>query len=252
VTTGDPHTSGLEQSVAAWRQWAAWGLLAVVAVTAVVALAWTAVHAAAAHSAASRSTVSSRPVLTASSALRITVEGDLPTRAPAVASSPAAASAARVRPAVTAPRQVQVQPPAVAAQSRPPAAPPPPPPPPPRNMLISADGTLSTGVGVYSDCTGQAPVPRTTAAIDTCIGGVTYFDGHNPGVFTPLMHMGPGAVITWYDNSAASHRLRIVSVRQWVRTDGPPPLATDSVVAQFQTCVADDGSIDRILDAVPA
>ena len=52
MTTGDPHTSGLEQSVAAWRQWAAWGLLAVVAVTAVVALAWTAVHAAAAHSAA--------------------------------------------------------------------------------------------------------------------------------------------------------------------------------------------------------
>jgi len=119
-------------------------------------------------------------------------------------------------------------------------------------MLISADGTLSTGVGVYSDCTGQAPVPRTTAAIDTCIGGVTYFDGHNPGVFTPLMSMPIGEVITWWDSAGHAHPLRIVAERRWAHTSGTLGPATAGVVAQFQTCITADGSVNLIIDAVPA
>jgi hypothetical protein len=46
------------------------------------------------------------------------------------------------------------------------------------------------------------------------------------------------------------HRLRIVAVRDWVPTDGAPPVVEPDVVAQFQTCVKEDGSLERILDAV--
>jgi hypothetical protein len=125
----------------------------------------------------------------------------------------------------------------------------------PRNLLVSADGSLDTPVTVYDDCSGQAELTHTAAAIDTCVGGRTYFVGHNAGVFTPLLDLGVGDLITWYDDHGAAHRLRIVRARDdWVRDDGVPPLATAAVVAQFQTCETayPDGSRDRILDAVAA
>jgi hypothetical protein len=91
------------------------------------------------------------------------------------------------------------------------------------------------------------------AAIDTCIPGPQYFVGHNVGVFTPLMHMGVGAIITYYDGSAIGHAWRVVSVRgDWRSANGVPPATGPDVVAQFQTCVVADGSVDRILDVVPA
>jgi hypothetical protein len=132
------------------------------------------------------------------------------------------------------------------------ASPPAPAPGGPVNLLTSADGTLHTAVGVYSDCTGAAPVPTDMAAVDTCVRGRTYFVGHNQGVFTPLMHMGPGSLITWYDSRGVVHRFRIVAVRD--TAGGAHPLTTTSrrVDAQFQTCAVADGSIDRILDAVKA
>ncbi|TMD09463.1 MAG: hypothetical protein E6J03_01650 [Chloroflexi bacterium] len=122
----------------------------------------------------------------------------------------------------------------------------------PVNWLTSADGTLHTAVGVYSDCTGAAPVPTDMAAVDTCVRGRTYFVGHNQGVFTPLMHLGPGSLITWYDARGAVHRYRVVAVRD--TAGGAHPLTTTShrVDAQFQTCALANGSVDRILDAVRA
>jgi hypothetical protein len=125
----------------------------------------------------------------------------------------------------------------------------------PRNLLRSADGSLDTPVTVYDDCSGQSELTHDAAAIDTCVGGRTYFVGHNAGVFTPLLSVHAGDVITWYDGAGADHRLRIVAVRHnWLRDDGVPPLAMGAVVAQFQTCETayPDGSHDRILDAVPA
>jgi len=129
---------------------------------------------------------------------------------------------------------------------------PPPAPNGPRNWLQSADGTLHTAVGLYSDCSGASPIPADTAAIDTCIRGRTYLVGHNAGVFTPLMHMGVGSIITWYDQNGVAHPLRVVAVRDM--TGGAQPLTTTShqVAAQFQTCAAANGSVDRILDAVRA
>jgi hypothetical protein len=122
----------------------------------------------------------------------------------------------------------------------------------PTNLLTSADGTLHTGVGVYTDCTGTAPVPTDIAAVDTCVRGRTYFVGHNQGVFTPLMHMGVGSLLTWYDAGGAVHRYRVVAVRD--AAGGARPLTTSSrrVDAQFQTCAVANGSVDRILDAVRA
>lgn len=125
----------------------------------------------------------------------------------------------------------------------------------PANTLLSGDGTLDTTVTPYADCTGATELTHSTAAIDTCVSGRIYFVGHNAGVFTPLLDLGVGSVITWYDNGGAAHVLRVVSVRDnWLRDDGVPPLTNGRVVAQFQTCETayPDGSHDRILDAVAA
>jgi hypothetical protein len=122
----------------------------------------------------------------------------------------------------------------------------------PTNLLTSADGTLHTAVGVYSDCSGAAPVPTTMAAVDTCVRGRTYFVGHNQGVFTPLMHMGPGSMLTWYDARGVVHRYRVVAVRDTAGGAHPLNTTTRRVDAQFQTCALADGSVIRILDAVRA
>jgi hypothetical protein len=122
----------------------------------------------------------------------------------------------------------------------------------PRDWLTSADKTLSTAVGVYSDCSGAAPVPQNMAAIDTCVKGRIYFVGHNAGVFTPLMHMAAGALITWYDGRGVAHVFRVVEVHD---TAGAQPMTAPSqksIVAQFQTCETPNGSVDRILDAASA
>jgi hypothetical protein len=166
-------------------------------------------------------------------------------RAPAPAQAPAAPHApqavARVAPA----------PARAAAPARAPARAPAPVPVAHSNRLISADGTLNTGVGYYSDCTGRSELSHAFAAIYTCIGGRTYFIGHNPGVFTPLLHMGVGSIITWYDGHSNAHRLRIIGVRIWYRSANAPGLL-GGAVAEFQTCISADGSVDRILDAAPA
>jgi hypothetical protein len=122
----------------------------------------------------------------------------------------------------------------------------------PRNLLTSADGTLNTAVGVYSDCSGATAVPTDMAAVDTCVRGRTYFVGHNQGVFTPLMHMDVGSVITWYDGRGAVHHYRVVAVRDAAGGAHPLTTTTHRVAAQFQTCAVADGSVDRILDAVAA
>jgi hypothetical protein len=122
----------------------------------------------------------------------------------------------------------------------------------PTDLLTSADGTLHTAVGVYTDCTGAAPVPTGMAAVDTCVRGRTYFVGHNQGVFTPLMHMGVGSLLTWYDAGGAVHRYRVVAVRDTAGGARPLTTTTRRVDAQFQTCAVANGSVDRILDAVRA
>jgi hypothetical protein len=120
----------------------------------------------------------------------------------------------------------------------------------PHNLVFTGDNAVLTSVGTYTDCTGQAELTHIAAAIDTCVGGVRYFIGHNPGVFTGLMHVGVGGLIGYYDGGGRLHRFEVVAVRTWLRKSGVPPPAAAGVVAQFQTCITPDGSVDRILDAV--
>ncbi|HEX3606407.1 MAG TPA: hypothetical protein VH134_10830 [Candidatus Dormibacteraeota bacterium] len=117
-------------------------------------------------------------------------------------------------------------------------------------MLNSDDHTLHASVGTYSDCTGRTPLQSGEAALDPCIKGRHYFLGHNAGVFTPLLHMQPGDHLDWTDGRGADHRLRIVAVRDWYPNHGAPPVTEPDVVAQFQTCAREDGSLERILDTV--
>jgi hypothetical protein len=122
----------------------------------------------------------------------------------------------------------------------------------PSDRLVSADGTLNVAVGVYADCSGSSPIDPARADVDTCFVDRTYFVGHSPGVFSPLLKMGAGSLLTWYDHVGVPHPLRVVSQRDLPRSTPSLQLTRGDVAAEFQTCLTADGSLDRILDAVPA
>lgn len=123
-----------------------------------------------------------------------------------------------------------------------------------QSLLLSAPDRLvsADGLGVYADCSGNSPIDTAKADIDPCFLGRTYFVGHSPGVFSPLLHMGVDSLITWYDAVGLAHPLRVVSERDFGRNSRTLQLSQPDVVAQFQTCLTNDGSMDRILDAIPA
>lgn len=54
------------------------------------------------------------------------------------------------------------------------------------------------------------------------------------------------------DGNGHSVVYRVIAVRDFRRNSAPLTLARPDVVAQFQTCLNTDGSLDRILDAVLA
>jgi hypothetical protein len=200
------------------------------------------------------SVVSPVPGITASAAVSVDMVPNrdhidataTPTPAPTPASTPVPTAVPVVQRAASAP--VVVPAPVV---RRPASTPPPPPAPVVLRNRLTGGGGLDTAVGVYGDCSGHSELTHAMAAIDTCISGPQYFVGHNVGVFTPLMRMGVGAIITYYDNSSIAHVWRVVSVRpNWVSANGVPAVTGADVVAQFQTCVVPDGSVDRILDVV--
>jgi len=118
------------------------------------------------------------------------------------------------------------------------------------NRIVSEDGTLDVAVGVYSDCSGHTPVKADRAELDECVAGRAYFLGHNPGVFTPLLALGVGSRITWFDGQGLAHRMIVVARRDTLWSSGLARPVSASVVAQFQTCLTPDGAVDRVLDAV--
>jgi hypothetical protein len=121
------------------------------------------------------------------------------------------------------------------------------------NWLRAEDGSISVAVGTYNDPTGNAVVPSGEAVLDLAMRDVPwYFDGHNPGVFTPLLNEGAGSYFDYWDGTGREHRFKIVAVRSWYRDWNEPPPVTPLVVAQFQTCKTLDGSWDYIYDAVAA
>ena len=105
---------------------------------------------------------------------------------------------------------------------------------------------------MYADCSGSSPIDANRADVDRCFVDRTYFVGHSPGVFSPLLQMGAGSLLTWYDGEGVAHPLRIVSRRDLPRSTETLELSQPDVVAEFQTCLTADGSVVRILDAVRA
>ena len=103
-------------------------------------------------------------------------------------------------------------------------------------MLIGAG--IDTAVTDYSGCTAAASVPQNEAAIYTCVTWDTYFLGHNPGVFTPLLSVQDGTNLTYYDSAGVAHQYVIEGYVDLALPGGTPqpPAGT---VAQFQTCLSD-------------
>jgi hypothetical protein len=125
-------------------------------------------------------------------------------------------------------------------------------PPPPVSQVVSSDLGLDVPVvDTYTDCFGRTEVSHAGAELDACLPG-TYFIGHNPGPFTPLMNAEVGTRMTFFDATGLPHDYRVVSVRSWMASWGPPPFTESDVTAQFQTCLTLDGTWDRILDVAPA
>jgi hypothetical protein len=153
----------------------------------------------------------------------------------------------------------------------PPPAPPPPPPPPPvprvapppapaidyfsaphTNWVMVPSVGINVAVGSYTDCNAGTPVPRGIAARDWCAPASTvYLLGHNPGVFSPLPGVQPGALVRYWDANGLATTYAVRSVtRQSINNDtemytpGPPHL-------DFQTCANADGSMLWIVIAYP-
>jgi hypothetical protein len=116
---------------------------------------------------------------------------------------------------------------------------------------LNGPNTL-TGYGIdvtvvnYPDCSGKSDVPHGVAAIDTCVSWGRYFVGHNPGVFTPLVGMPDGTVLTYHDGADLATRYVIEgSLESSAGDPVPPPPA--GATAQFQTCLTPSGSVIRDL-----
>jgi hypothetical protein len=119
----------------------------------------------------------------------------------------------------------------------------------PNTGASGANTLIGYGVDVhvinYVDCTGKTFPAEGVASIYTCVSWDNYFIGHNPGVFTPLLNMPDGTVMTYYDASDTAHQYVIEgSVETSVGLPVPyPPAGT---AAQFQTCVTPTGSDIRV------
>lgn len=147
---------------------------------------------------------------------------------------------------------IATPPPAVAVAVQRPA-----PPPAPAILTVRANTIviprlgLSLPVGWYSDCLGQAAVPRWGAWRWSCAGANnTYIMAHNPGTFTPILHLQVGDVVKYGDPSGQVHTYRVSSTTIVTNTTLWPLAATDALSLTLQTCWTWDGSRDFIVRAV--
>jgi sortase (surface protein transpeptidase) len=119
------------------------------------------------------------------------------------------------------------------------------------NTIVIPSLGLSLPVGWYSDCLGQAPVPRWGAWRWSCAGtNNTYIMAHNPGTFTPILRLHVGDVVEYGDSSGRVHTYRVSSTTIVTNTTLWPLASTDAVSLTLQTCWTWDGSRDFIVRAV--
>jgi hypothetical protein len=87
-------------------------------------------------------------------------------------------------------------------------------------------------VGSYTDCNASTPVPCGIAARDWCVpDGTVHLLGHNPGVFSTLHRVQPGALVRYWDGNGNATTYAVRSVTRMsvnedseIHTPGPPHL----------------------------
>ena len=114
-------------------------------------------------------------------------------------------------------------------------------------MLIG--GGVDASVTWYTDCSGNSAVPRNSVAIDTCDTAVTYFVGHNPGLFTPLMSDGAGTHLTYYNGNGTATGYVIEGYWDITRAGATFPSPPAGTIAEFQTCVDPSATVVRVFYA---
>jgi hypothetical protein len=152
-----------------------------------------------------------------------------------VAPAPEAAApvATAVQPAPPAARPV-VAPPAVHA-----------------NTIVIPRLGLVQPVGWYSDCLGQAAVPRWGTWRWSCAGSNNiYVMAHNPGTFTPILGLRAGDIVQYGDPSGRIHTYRVSYTTIVSNTQMWPLGATSTSSLTLQTCWTWDGSRDFIVRAL--
>ena len=119
------------------------------------------------------------------------------------------------------------------------------------NTIVIPRLGLSQPVGWYSDCLGQAPVPRWGAWRWSCAGANNiYVMAHNPGVFTPILGLRAGDIVRYGDPSGQVHTYRVSSTTIVSNTQMWPLGATPTSSLTLQTCWTWDGSRDFIVRAL--
>lgn len=121
-----------------------------------------------------------------------------------------------------------------------------------RNWVVVPSVGLSQELADYTDCSGQAAVPRNSGARDWCsAANVVYLVGHNPGDFTPFLRVHTGDLVRYWDKNGDPTTYRFTAVTQASRAQAILADNGGAPALVVQTCAVLDGSIDWIYVAVP-
>ena len=102
---------------------------------------------------------------------------------------------------------------------------------------------ISVAVSIYSDCTGQTPLTRATAARDTCVpASEVFLVGHRPGVFAALPGAITGALVDYWDSAGVLHAYRVYQVSMVPKADGGNVMTNQHPALLMQTCDDATGS----------
>ncbi|HVC22184.1 MAG TPA: hypothetical protein VNH82_01920 [Candidatus Dormibacteraeota bacterium] len=114
------------------------------------------------------------------------------------------------------------------------------------DYLWSPDVDVSVHVGLYGDCTGQAPLTHSEVAIDSCVAGQgPYFVGHGlPGLFGGLLSLKVGNSIDYYD---AVGDLTVYHVDRLLTLPRSEVDYIPGSAATFQTCTSATGLVDLVV-----
>ncbi len=106
-------------------------------------------------------------------------------------------------------------------------------------LSVPAVGLELPVICCYTDMTGTVIPAHGVATVDARAGANNfYLLGHNPGVFSPLMSVGPGSWVRYWDGQGLTHDFQVQARYQVSRTDVSPLVASyGSATLTLQTCL---------------